>query len=69
MEHRLQVKVLICMEFWSKQLWFISQTSRSSFVPMITIIFHLLVLKGGHCFLDVVGGLDHAFQLMKIYQD
>ena len=39
MEHRLQVEVLNGMEFWSMQLWFISQTSRSNLVPMITIFF------------------------------
>ena len=49
MEHRLQVEVVNGMEFWSKQLLFIGQTSRSSFVPMITIFFHLLVLEGVHC--------------------
>jgi hypothetical protein len=56
------------MEFFFKQLWFIRQTSRSSFVPMLTIIFHLLVLEGVHCLLGVVGDLVHTFQLMRIFQ-
>ena len=56
------------MEFFSMQLWFISQTSHSSFVPMFTIIFHLLVLEGVHCFLGEVGDLVRTFQLMRIFQ-
>jgi len=56
------------MEFFFKQLWFIRQTSHSSFVPMLTIIFHLLVLEVEHCFLGLVGDLVHIFQLMRISQ-
>jgi hypothetical protein len=56
------------MGFLFERLWFINQTSHSSFVPMLTIIFHLLVFLGVHCLLDKEEDLVRAFLLMRIYQ-